>query len=132
MSPEPTFRQFCKLPVSIQRRIWSFALPQGPSIIEVAYTDNQERLHFNPEGADRFLCTSPYESVLTVCGQINYPQLGIRPVHISKLGPEGSRARPQSETMYLRPEIDILYFPDLITLDAAQFGANADRQSGQR
>jgi hypothetical protein len=33
---------------------------------------------------------------------------------------------------YLRPEIDILYFPDLITLDAAQFGANADNQANVR
>jgi hypothetical protein len=53
-------------------------------------------------------------------------------MYISKLVPRGSRARPQSETTYLRPEIDILYFPDLITLDAAQFGANADSQANVR
>jgi len=126
MSPERTFRQFCKLPVSIQRASgrsrfhkvqrssrWSTQIiKSGSTSTPKEQIDSYApaRTNRSRQSADR--STTPNS------------EYGL--VHISKSVPEGSRARPQSETMqsYLRPEIDILYFPDLITLDAAQFGAN--------
>ncbi|CZR56275.1 uncharacterized protein PAC_06163 [Phialocephala subalpina] len=102
--------------LSIQRRIWSFALPRGPTIIEALLTNDPERL--NPSApADKFLCTNPYAAVLEVCGKRNDPTYHIRPVHLTK---RPSSGRPQRETMYIHP--------DLWSLDGLSFVLNGDNQ----
>ena len=51
------------------------------------------------------------------------------PVYLRKLVKEWSNAKPQVETGYLRPDIDILYLPDLFTLDVRALLSNGPNQT---
>jgi hypothetical protein len=42
-----------------------------------------------------------------------------------------SSTRPQTETVYMRPDMDTLYLPNLFTLDANVFVANKDTLKGR-
>lgn len=119
-----TFLPFSRLPLHIQRRIWSFALPPGPTIIEAAFSNNPDTL--NPLAEPNcFICTSPYAGVLEVCGLRKDPTHKISPVNLTS--PAG-----QGETIYLRPDIDILYLPNTWRLDGPSFVEDEDNKRSVR
>ncbi|PVH83901.1 hypothetical protein DL98DRAFT_584927 [Cadophora sp. DSE1049] len=92
--------KFCRLPTSLQRSISTFALPQGPVIIEVAFTDNELNLGRLSDHSNQLRCNSPFAGVLMACGQLKYKAFNILPVHLTKKA-KSFRAAEQSEIVYI-------------------------------
>ena len=69
---------------------------------------------------------------MTVCGELGYRGVDLRPVHLTLHVKSGSYDPPGTEridTVYLRSEIDQLYLSDLMTLDVADFIEIVDNQT---
>ncbi|CAG8954877.1 hypothetical protein HYFRA_00008564 [Hymenoscyphus fraxineus] len=84
----------------------------GPSIIEPLYCTDTSRISPSPQ-ANQFLHLSPSASLLARFGRSNDPRYrDVKPVRLSY--------RSQTSTVYIRPDVDILYLPDMHNLDGFQ------------
>ncbi|CAG8975065.1 hypothetical protein HYALB_00009927 [Hymenoscyphus albidus] len=84
----------------------------GPSIIEALYCTDTSRISPSPQ-ANQFLHLGPSASLLTRFGQSIDPRYrDVKPVRLSY--------RSQTSTVYIRPDVDILYLPDMHNLDGFQ------------
>lgn len=113
---------FHDLPKEIQEMIWTTSITElegAQNLVEVVYDRN----------GHRWVASGAAVDILTTWGSSREP-LGVKPIYLppsrgaSAVADSGSSASP----IYLRPEHDILYIPDLRDLNIPQFLSNLKNQ----